>query len=88
MHMILQKNKYRELGIGKFLTGCSNLVLVIRYITYNNINVCQSGTCTLREAVIIGSVLTKTSIPVLHSSAALLKLAEMEYSGMEIGMSL
>lgn len=45
------------------------------------ITVCQSGTCTLREAVIIGSVLTKTSIPVLHSSAALLKLAEMEYSG-------
>jgi essential nuclear protein 1 len=36
---------------------------------------------TLREAVIVGSVLTKTSIPVLHSSAVLLKLAEMEYSG-------
>ena len=60
----------------------------VRLFTYYNINVCQSGTCTLREAVIIGSVLTKTSIPVLHSSAALLKLAEMEYSGEEIGMSL
>ncbi|XP_072032267.1 bystin-like [Amphiura filiformis] len=42
---------------------------------------CESGTCTLREAVIIGSILAKTSIPVLHSSAALLKIAEMDYNG-------
>uniref|UniRef100_UPI00358E3C83 bystin n=1 Tax=Myxine glutinosa TaxID=7769 RepID=UPI00358E3C83 len=42
---------------------------------------CESGTCTLREAIIFGSVITKSSIPVLHSSAALLKLAEMEYTG-------
>jgi len=41
----------------------------------------QSGTCTLREAVILGSVLGKVSVPVLHSSAALLKIAEMDYSG-------
>ncbi|KFO82687.1 Bystin, partial [Cuculus canorus] len=39
------------------------------------------GTCTLREAIIIGSILTKCSIPVLHSSAAMLKIAEMQYSG-------
>ncbi|NXY26673.1 BYST protein, partial [Atrichornis clamosus] len=31
------------------------------------IPLCESGTCTLREAVIIGSILTKCSIPVLHS---------------------
>ncbi|KAJ3188890.1 hypothetical protein HDU85_004604 [Gaertneriomyces sp. JEL0708] len=42
---------------------------------------CESGTCTLREAAIIGSVLTKVSVPLLHSAATLLKLAEMEYSG-------
>ncbi|CAI8019859.1 Bystin [Geodia barretti] len=42
---------------------------------------CESGTCTLREALIISSVLAKCSIPMLHSSAALLKIAEMEYSG-------
>lgn len=42
---------------------------------------CESGTCTLREAVVVGSVVTKVSIPVLHSAAALLKLAQMEYSG-------
>ncbi|KAL1916665.1 uncharacterized protein VTP21DRAFT_5369 [Calcarisporiella thermophila] len=42
---------------------------------------CESGTCTLKEAAIIGSVLTKVSVPVLHSSAALLRLAEMDYTG-------
>ncbi|CAG8441572.1 3116_t:CDS:2 [Ambispora leptoticha] len=42
---------------------------------------CESGTCTLKEAAIIGSVIAKVSIPVLHSSAALLRLAEMDYSG-------
>lgn len=45
------------------------------------IPLCESGTCTLREAIIIGSILTRCSIPVLHSSAAMLKLAEMEYNG-------
>lgn len=42
---------------------------------------CESRTCTLREAIIIGSVISRTSIPVLHSSAAMLKIAEMDYSG-------
>lgn len=41
----------------------------------------ESGNCTLREAAIIGSVISKVSIPVLHSSAALLKIAEMPYTG-------
>lgn len=42
---------------------------------------CESGTCTLREAIILGSVLSKNSIPILHSSAAILKIAEMDYNG-------
>eukprot|EP00088_Acartia_fossae_P049902 TRINITY_DN5539_c0_g1_i1.p1 TRINITY_DN5539_c0_g1~~TRINITY_DN5539_c0_g1_i1.p1 ORF type:complete len:428 (-),score=76.73 TRINITY_DN5539_c0_g1_i1:414-1697(-) len=42
---------------------------------------CEERNCTLREAIIIGSVLTKNSIPVLHSCAAMMKIAEMEYSG-------
>jgi len=42
---------------------------------------CESGTCSLREAIIVGSVLAKNSIQVLHSCAAMLKIAEMEYSG-------
>lgn len=41
----------------------------------------ESGDCTLREAIIIGSVLSRNQIPVLHSSACLLKICEMEYSG-------
>ena len=36
--------------------------------------------CTSREAVIIGSILAKVSIPSVHSSAALIKLTENEYS--------
>ncbi|CAJ0846578.1 15269_t:CDS:10, partial [Entrophospora sp. SA101] len=42
---------------------------------------CESGTCTLKEAAIVGSVISKVSIPMLHSSAALLRLAEMDYTG-------
>ncbi|CAF1052910.1 unnamed protein product [Rotaria magnacalcarata] len=42
---------------------------------------CESGTCTLREAVIVASILAKNSVPMLHSAAALLKIAEMNYSG-------
>ncbi|XP_050432162.1 bystin [Adelges cooleyi] len=45
------------------------------------IPLCESGTCTLREAIIIGSVIGKNSIPMLHSAAAILKLAEMDYNG-------
>lgn len=37
----------------------------------------ESGTCTLREAHIIGSVLARVSIPVLHSAAALHRLCEV-----------
>jgi len=42
---------------------------------------CESGTCTLREAIIVGSVVAKNSIPMLHSAAAILKIAEMDYNG-------
>ncbi|CAG9107774.1 unnamed protein product [Plutella xylostella] len=41
----------------------------------------EAGDCTLREAIIVGSVLARNSVPVLHSSAALLKIAEMDYTG-------
>lgn len=37
--------------------------------------------CTLREAAIVASVLARTKIPVLHASAALLRIAEMDYTG-------
>ena len=41
----------------------------------------QSGNCTLREAIILSSILARNSIPMLHSAAAILKIAEMEYTG-------
>nr|CAI5838845.1 unnamed protein product [Callosobruchus analis] len=41
----------------------------------------ESGNCTLREAIIVGSVVARNSIPILHSSAAILKIAEMDYVG-------
>uniref|UniRef100_A0A383VD46 Bystin n=1 Tax=Tetradesmus obliquus TaxID=3088 RepID=A0A383VD46_TETOB len=42
---------------------------------------CASRTCSLREAVIFSSVLRRASLPVLHSAAALLRLAGLEYCG-------
>ncbi|KAK3648567.1 snoRNA-binding rRNA-processing protein [Elasticomyces elasticus] len=36
-----------------------------------------SGTCTLREATIVGSVVARVSIPVLHSATALYRLCEI-----------
>ncbi|KAL9625704.1 MAG: hypothetical protein Q9160_000023 [Pyrenula sp. 1 TL-2023] len=36
-----------------------------------------SGTCTLREAHIVSSVLARVSVPVLHSAAALLRICEI-----------
>ncbi|CAI4230415.1 unnamed protein product [Auanema sp. JU1783] len=42
---------------------------------------CESGTCTLREAMIFSSVLSKVSIPMFHAAAAMLKIAEMPYTG-------
>ncbi|RLN62946.1 hypothetical protein BBP00_00004423 [Phytophthora kernoviae] len=45
------------------------------------IPLCESRNCTQREAAIIGSVLSKVSVPVIHSAATLMKLASMEYSG-------
>ena len=49
----------------------------------------ESGTCTLREATIVSSVLMRESIPPLHSAAALMRLtdiaAEQASAGTEAG---
>lgn len=43
---------------------------------------CQSDeSCTLREAAILCSILREHSIPPLHAAAGLLKIAEMDYNG-------
>nr|AEE63160.1 unknown [Dendroctonus ponderosae] len=41
----------------------------------------ESGNCSLREAIIIGSIVARSSIPMLHSSVAMLKIADMDYTG-------
>jgi len=40
-----------------------------------------AGDCTLREALIFGSVMAKASLPQIHSAAALMKLAGLPYNG-------
>ncbi|EIW82461.1 Bystin-domain-containing protein [Coniophora puteana RWD-64-598 SS2] len=37
--------------------------------------------CTLKEAAIVASVVAKKKVPMLHSAAALLRIAEMDYTG-------
>uniref|UniRef100_A0A6B2L608 Bystin n=1 Tax=Arcella intermedia TaxID=1963864 RepID=A0A6B2L608_9EUKA len=45
------------------------------------IPLCEAGDCSLREAIIVSSVIRKTTIPVLPSSVTLMKIAELPYSG-------
>eukprot|EP00668_Euglena_longa_P011615 GGOE01014024.1.p1 GENE.GGOE01014024.1~~GGOE01014024.1.p1 ORF type:complete len:470 (-),score=204.38 GGOE01014024.1:252-1610(-) len=42
---------------------------------------CEAGDCGLREAMIIGSVLQKTSMKVVNAAVAMAKIALMPYSG-------
>jgi len=41
----------------------------------------KAGDCTLKEALVFGSVLAKASVPAAHAAVVILKLAELEYSG-------
>lgn len=45
------------------------------------IPLCECGDCSHREAAIVGSILARNSIPLLHSCAAMLRIAELEYTG-------
>ena len=65
------------------VAGWSFFVCLMTHLLWQGLllPLCASGTCTLREAVIVSSVLRRVSVPVLHSAAALLRLAEMPYSG-------
>ena len=59
----------------------TSLSLIFPPFTYSPqgllLPLCQSRTCSLREAFIFSSVLRRTSIPVLHSAAALLRMAQV-----------
>lgn len=41
---------------------------------------CEDPDCSLREALIISSVVKRKHVPLLHSAAAMLKIAEMPYT--------
>ncbi|GBG24067.1 Bystin [Hondaea fermentalgiana] len=65
LYMALKKSMYRSKAFFKGIL----------------LPLCEGQDCTLREAAIIGSVLSKVSIPMLDSAAAMLKMASMPYSG-------
>ncbi|PVD32528.1 hypothetical protein C0Q70_07968 [Pomacea canaliculata] len=51
------------------------------YIAHHIYNYLQAGDCTLREAIILSSLLSQNSVPMLHSAVAISKIAMMEYTG-------
>jgi essential nuclear protein 1 len=73
--------EFKRLNFHLFMSLKKSLFKPAAFFKGVLIPLCEAGDCTLREAVIISAVLSRTSIPVLHSAAAMLKLAEMEYSG-------
>lgn len=74
-------SEYKRLNFHLYMALKKSLFKPAAFFKGILLPICESGTCTLREALIISSVLAKTSIPMLHSSAAILKIAEMDYSG-------
>ena len=74
-------SEYKRLNFHLYMSLKKSLFKPAAFFKGILLPLCESGTCSLREALIISSILGKTSIPMLHSSAALLKIAEMEYSG-------
>ncbi len=74
-------SEYKRLNFHLYMALKKSLFKPAAFFKGLLLPLCESGTCTLREALIISSVLAKNSIPMLHSSAALLKIAEMDYTG-------
>jgi essential nuclear protein 1 len=74
-------NEYRRLNFHLYQALRKALFKPAAFFKGILLPLCEDSSCTLREAIIVGSVLAKNSIPMLHSAAALLKLAEMNYSG-------
>jgi len=72
---------YKRLNFHLFMAIKKSLFKPAAFFKGILIPLCEEGTCTLKEAVIIGGILAKCTIPVLHASAAMLKIAEMKYSG-------
>lgn len=73
--------EYKRLNFYLYMALKKALFKIAAFFKGFLLPLCEEGDCTLREAVIISSVLAKCSIPVLHASAVMLKIAEMHYSG-------
>lgn len=74
-------NEYKRLNFHLYMALKKALFKPAAFFKGILLPMSEESNCTLREAIIMGSVLAKNSIPMLHSAAALLKLAEMKYSG-------
>ncbi|GAB6030963.1 hypothetical protein CHUAL_007786 [Chamberlinius hualienensis] len=74
--------EFKRLNVHLYQALCKSLFKPGAFYRGFLIPLCAEGTCTLREAVIISSVLSKIKIPADKSLGALLKIAEMEnYNG-------
>jgi essential nuclear protein 1 len=74
-------SEYKRLNFHLYMALKKSLFKPAAFFKGLLLPLCESGTCTLREALIVASVLAKNSVPMLHSSAALLRIAEMDYTG-------
>ncbi|CAB3403592.1 unnamed protein product [Caenorhabditis bovis] len=74
-------DEYKKLNYHLYQALCKAMYKPAAFFKGLIIPLCESGTCTLREAVIFSSVLTKVPIPMFHAAAAMLKIAELEYTG-------
>lgn len=74
-------SEYKRLNFHLYMAVKKSLFKPAAFFKGILLPLCEAGDCTLREAVIISSILAKMSIPMLHSAAAILKIAEMDYNG-------
>ncbi|XGW15827.1 hypothetical protein V3C99_001346 [Haemonchus contortus] len=74
-------DEFKKLNFHLYQALCKAMYKPAAFFKGIILPLCESGTCTLREATIFSSVLAKVSIPMFHAAAAMLKISEMEYNG-------
>ena len=76
----IQQNiaKYKKLNYHLYQAICKTLYKPAAFFKGILLPLAQS--CTLRDAIILSSILNKNTIPLLHSSVAILKLCDMAYN--------
>ncbi|XP_062605580.1 bystin-like [Saccostrea cucullata] len=73
--------EYKRLNFHLYMAVRKSLFKPAAFFKGILLPLCEAGNCTLREAIILASILAKSSVPMLHSAAAILKIAEMDYNG-------